>query len=372
MTTWRRGLAALLLLGATVLGTAGASSAQETPVAPGLETAPPAPGQVVQSWALSPAGATDPDQPGNRPNLTYDLPPGASVDDAVTVANYGNVPLELRIYASDAVNNADGGFDLLRPDETASDVGSWVSIPQPSLIVQPRTQYTIPVTITVPADATPGDHVGGIVAGLRAKGTGADGKVVDLEQRTGTRLYLRVDGPLQPNLSVENVQTRYSSKLNPLSGPTEVTYTIANRGNVRMGGTAKVKVGGPFGLFATTTEPEQIPELLPGESVQFTKTLDGQPATVVQQAEVIVEPREIVNPSEQAPQSTSGTALGLALPVTVIVLLVVAGLLLYARHRYVQRKHPTPPPGGPYGGGRPPAPMPAPPAAPAPDQRVLT
>lgn len=363
MIPWRRALTAALLVVTALTATTQSSLAQDAPVtAPGAEDVQP--GQVVQSWALFPAGSDDPDQPGNRPNLTYNVPAGTSIDDAVTVANYGNVPLVLAIYAKDAFNNADGGFDILKSDEVNADAGGWVSIVQENIAVPPGEQYTIPVTITVPLDASPGDHVAAIVAAQTIPGTGPDGKTVTLEQRTGTRLYIRVDGELNPDLSVENLSTDYKSTWNPLSGTATVTYRIQNRGNVRLKGTQELTVGGVFGLLSTG-ETTDVPELLPGEGFDVTKTFDGVPATFISAANVEVVPAAVVEGSttEELPTS-SGSAVTVALPWLIIALLIIAALVWYTRRAY-KRHQAGPPPGPAAAPPMPPtapqAPMPQPP-----------
>ena len=87
----------------------------------------------------------------------------------------------------------------------------------------------MPITITIPEGAAPGDHVGANLASNAAVSTGGDGQTITLDHRTGTRLYLRVNGPLVPELVVADVQTSYSPALNPLGGTAEVTYTVEPR-----------------------------------------------------------------------------------------------------------------------------------------------
>jgi len=351
MTTWRRGLTALLLLAAAVLFLPMQSAGAQT-TAPGIEDNPANAGQVVQSWALFPAGSSDPSQPGNRPNFTFEAAPGSTIDDAITVANYGNVPLTLRLYASDAFNNADGGFDILRGADTPTDVGSWVKNPQPYITLEPGTQATVPVQFVVPIDATPGDHVGAFVASQETAGTGPDGKTITLDRRTGTRIYLRVTGEVSPDLSVENVSTNYTPKLNPFGGSATVTYRIVNRGNVRMKGTQTVEVGGPLGILSESAT-DDVPELLPGQSVDVTKTLDGVTATVISSTKVTVHPEEVVNATDNKPSTATGSALTLALPFTIMAVLLVLALVLYARHRYKKRNQPPSAPTRPSGAPQP-------------------
>jgi hypothetical protein len=270
------------------------------------------------------------------------------VTDAVTVYNYSNVPLTFRVYASDAFNTEDGSFDVLPGDQDPIDVGSWVALPQENLTIPPGQQATLPISITIPADASPGDHVGAIIASSRAEGTGADGKVIALDRRTGTRLYLRVDGPVEPKLLVEDIKPSYDPSLNPLGGKATVTYTVANRGNVRLGGTSYVTASGPFGLMEARSLDQELPELLPGEEVTFTVELDGVPAAIVDSATVHIDPAPVAGDADTL-EPTSQSALTLAVPWTLLALLAVVGLVAFAWRRY--RRH-----GGGGSSSLPPAP----------------
>jgi hypothetical protein len=296
--------------------------------------------EVVHSWALVPAGSTEVTGAGNRPTFSYDLPPGGQVDDALTVINYSNVPLTFDLYPTDAFNTPTGAFDLLPAAEDPVDVGTWITLPQRSLTVPGGQQATMPFTLSVPQDATPGDHVGAILAASTARGAGADGRVVDLDRRTGSRVYLRVDGELTPDLAVENVETSYKPTLNPMGGSAEVTYRIRNRGNVRLGAEHSVSVAGAFGLGRKRADTQEIVELLPGEELEFTVELDGVPATVLGTTKVHLASSD-VEASDVTYDPISRSSWFLALPVTVVVLLIAAGLISYARRQYRRRQRAT-------------------------------
>jgi len=311
----------------------------------GIEQSPAGADQPVVSWSLAPAGAADPGGPTDRPNLTYDVAAGTTVDDAVDVANWGEVPLLLHVYAADAINNDSGGFDLIHSDEESEDAGSWVQIEQKFLTIAPKTAARIPITITVPVDATAGDHVAGVVAALTSPGTGADGKTVTLEQRTGTRLFVRVQGPLQPDLAVEGVSTSYTPKVNPVGGTATVTYTVVNRGNTRMKGSQRVKVGGPFGLFSKTSQARDLPEMLPGQSVEFTETIDGVAATGLLTTEVKLDGEEVVSDTAE-PATAAGSTISLAIPWLLVALFAIVVLLLIARRQYLRQRQPLALPSG--------------------------
>ena len=255
--------------------------------------------------------------------------------DAVTLYNLSNVQLTFQLYATDARNTEDGGFDLLPKATKPTDVGTWVTMPQSAITLAPRTQATLPITINVPDTATPGDHVGGIVASSPTVGLGPDGKTVLLDRRTGPRIYLRVAGPLNPHLTVEKLKVSYHPALNPFSGSADVTYRIANRGNVRLQGTQQVSASGVLGVLGGGKHKSKVPEILPGQSIPMHFKLTGVGAAFLDFGNVRLTPQAIGGTG--AGSASSWRALTLALPYTIIVLLLSAWLLARARRAYLRR-----------------------------------
>jgi Bacterial protein of unknown function (DUF916) len=288
---------------------------------------------VVHSWALAPGDGTT--QAGERPNLSYEIAPGGQVEDLVTLYNFSNVPLTFGVYATDAFNNDDGSFNLLAAAEEPKDVGTWLSLPADSVTVPAGKQATFPITIKVPVDATPGDHVGALLASSTAVGTGPDNAVVTLDRRTGTRLYVRVAGQLRAELAVEELTTSYDASANPFGGSAALSYRIVNRGNVRLAGTQQVSVAGPFGLFRKQLDVEDVPELLPGESIEVSKSFDDVSATGLMFAEVELDPRAPVGDDELEEGSTSASTR--AVPYTLLAILIAVIFVLLARRAY--RRH---------------------------------
>ena len=294
----------------------------------------PAPGEVVHSWALAPAGSDTSSGAGGRSSLAYAADPGSVIQDAVTLYNLGTEALTFRVYATDAFNNADGSFDLLPGSETPTGAGAWLSVQQEMVTVNPNRQVTIPITLTVPADAAPGDYAGSVLASSEAQSTGEAGDLVTLDRRTGTRLLVRVAGELTPDVAVTNISTDYSPALNPLAGSAKVTYTLENRGNVRLSGTSTVSVAGPFGIGRVFTESVQFEDLLPGQSIDVAGSLDDVPAFGLAFTKV-----EVVPTGEGVEVATvNASSFTFAPPVAVLLglLALLFGLLgarAYRRHR---------------------------------------
>lgn len=343
MTTWRRlgvTLAAATVL-VVVLAAPGAAQRRTTTTAPPQLRSPIdepiGSGTVVNSWAVAPAGqSTDPTQPSERPFFTYSAVPGQVIDDAVVLYNYSNVPLTFRLYPTDAFNNADGGFDALSGDKKPKDVGSWITVEQEAIALPAKSQVRVPVKVRVPSQATPGDHAGAVLASSVAQGTGPDGRVVNVDRRTGTRVYIRVAGPLTPELAITRVHHVYRPSLNPFSGRSDVTYRIENQGNVRLSGRHRLAVAGILGLGSKQQGYKEVPELLPGQSITLTASFKGIPATFVDFATVKVDADDAEGKVLRVVSRRSATV---AMPWSLIALGIVLALVFRARRAY--RVHAT-------------------------------
>ena len=241
---------------------------------------PPVPAQAAPAgdsltWSVAPSG---PKGPNGRPALDYKLDPGATVTDHVAVTNHSKRPLTLRLYANDAFTTAGGGFDLRAGNAAPTDAGSWIKLGRSTVTLPSSSRIVVPFTVTVPADATPGDHAAGVVASLATATTDGAGNRVSVDHRVGARVYLRVTGPLQPALSITGAKIGAATSWNPLSLPRiTATFTIANTGNVRLSGSPAARIEGPFGLGGRTATAPPIPEVLPGGSLTTTVTLDSVP-----------------------------------------------------------------------------------------------
>ena len=298
-------------------------------LAAALVVLPGAPAQATAddptvTWGVRPADV-EPHAPG-RPNFAYTAAPGRTIEDGLVVTNHGAVPTTLRVYAADAFTTPQGVLDLRRPEETATGVGAWTVVATPEVVLPPGGSAVVPFTLSVPADAEPGDHAGGVVTSLVS--ARPDG--VSVDRRLGARLHLRVDGPLAPEAAVRGVGAVHHGAPDPTTGSVDVTASVVNTGNVRLGGEATVTVTGPFG-WAVRTARVEVPELLPGERTTVTATVADVPALLRLGTTVRLDPR-LADGSTLGPVATSVTTW--AVPWTVLVVLAVtAGVLVLGRWR---------------------------------------
>ncbi|GLW93896.1 WxL protein peptidoglycan domain-containing protein [Actinokineospora globicatena] len=333
---WRRAvLPGLLALLATALLPAAASA---RPAAPHLAAASAA---APATYGVRPATA---DAPDNRPNFSYSATPGAVVVDHVAVSNVSNDPLSLKLYPNDAFNTPDGGFDLLASSAKSVDVGAWIAVEQDQVQIPGRTTKIVPFRLSIPQNATPGDHVGGIVAALVTEATNADGQKVAVEQRVGARVYLRISGDLVPKLSIDGLTADYEHSLFG-AGDTVVEYTVRNSGNVRLGGKQKVTVETPWGSGTAAPNLPDLPELLPGNSFRVRTVVPGVLPAGWLDTLVHIDPIAPPGPQPQAAAvDASVTVVAVPWLVLILLLLVVALVLFLLWRRRRRRARPVPEP----------------------------
>ncbi|MEV0944773.1 DUF916 domain-containing protein [Micromonospora wenchangensis] len=261
------------------------------PPAPATAAPAPSPGPTAAAgetgaarWAVQPSSAKG---PTGRNYFIYDLAPGSTLTDHVGVTNLGDRPLTFDVYGTDAYTSTDGAFALLPADRPATDVGSWISVDRRTWTIPAGRRVDIPFRLTVPANATPGDHTGGVIGAVARVRTTADGQRVLVDQRLAARVYLRVTGPVRPAVTVEAVDVSYDNPVNPFGGgDLVVRYRLRNDGNVRVGGSGTVTVRAPFGREQARTSPTDLPELLPGATFTVTERITGVPPLLRLTAEV--------------------------------------------------------------------------------------
>lgn len=332
-------LSAVVLFGAftpaSAISPASISPASISPAAvtppsdsvPADETAPPDAG----AFAVRPYSA---DSVGGRDYFIYTLKTGTVYGDKVTVSNDSDQEATYAVYATDAVNTNDGSFSLLREEDKPKDVGSWVELGATQYTLKPHTEVTIPFSVTVPNDAISGDHVGAIVAQKIADASNPNGIGLNVRVRVGARLYVRIEGATNPSLAVDSFTMSYDAPANPFgTGTAHVNYTLTNTGNVRLTPMATLKLAGIFGLGEKNFPDRQIPELLPGNSIQIAEVMLGVKPYLRLTADL-----DITAPDEAVAVHSTITQwaipwLGVAVVALIIVALIVRSIVKRRRRR---------------------------------------
>jgi hypothetical protein len=277
------------------------------------------------AWSVFPSANSG----AARLYFTPEVKPGTTYKDAATVINKTNRALTFNIYAADAFTTRAGEFALARRTDPKRDVAVWTHLPFAVVQLGPHTTLNVPFTVQVPKHATPGDHVGGIVAEATSGSYQQRGQLgVSVLQAVATRLYLRVRGPLRPALSVQSLHLDVNRSLPRYSGgpvDTTVTYMVKNVGNVRVDlANATTKLRPLFGS-AIALPAIALPELLPGSELQLRQTRHGVEPLVSLSAAV-----SVVSPITHTHASTHAFVVPWLL---VLLLFAIAGTIWWRRRR---------------------------------------
>lgn len=268
----------------------------------------------------------------DRTNYSYAIDPGSTLTDGIVVANRGEEPIDLEVYAADGFTTQDGALSLVLADEKSTGVGAWITPGQETVTVAPGATASIPFTVSIPEDATPGDYAGGLVTSLTVPDAATG---VNVDRRLGIRVDLRVGGELAPALAVEDLSVSWDGGLNPFAGgDATVTYTLHNTGNATISADPASTVGGVFGLLATQAPAaDPIPELLPGESRTVTVVVPNVPPLFAVIATTTVTPLVTDAAGSRSPiAEVSATAVGPAVPwmlLLILALIAVAAVLVW-------------------------------------------
>lgn len=286
------------------------------------------------TWAVQPA---DEDGPDGRRFMELELDPGAVVTEHLAVRNFGEDPVTFALSAADGYLTERGRFNMLSDDEESVDGGTWIDV-QESVTVPGGETTVVPFTITVPADATPGDHPAGIAASIQS-----ESGTVGLQSRLGFRVMMRATGEVQPVLTVPEVKASYTPSWNPFApGEVRVSYDVANEGNVRLGADSAVETSALFGLATQEAAAEPMPEILPGGSMSRTVEVDqvwplGPVTTTVTVTPVPVAETEI-DAAELEPVTTTVTTWAIPLPQLLLLAILLVLFLGIRDERRRRRK----------------------------------
>lgn len=220
------------------------------------------------TWSVVPANAEGPD---GRSVIDLELAGGQQVVEHVAVINRSTQPVDFAIDANDGYLTSKGHFDMRPSDAKPTDGGSWIAVPEKVTIAAGATSV-VPVTVSIPQNATPGDHPAGVTASLET----VSGQV-RVQNRVGVRLNIRVTGDYVAKVAVTDVQAQYTGSWNPFAaGSVEVTYTVANVGNVRLVTDNRVLTSTLVGEN-TWSDPSaaKARELMPGGSRTFVARVPG-------------------------------------------------------------------------------------------------
>ncbi|MGI5352806.1 hypothetical protein ACQEU8_32190 [Streptomyces sp. CA-250714] len=295
------------------------------------------PGEGEPPWSAAPSPPAGTAASDARSFFYLEGGPGTVLRDSVALTNEGGAPRTFRLRGADAYNARGGGF-AVREEGRSKGPGKWIALAKDTVEVPPHTRAEVPLSVTVPDSAVPGDHPAALV-------------VSDGRRTVGVRMHLRVSGPTLAALSVENVQVEKAD-----DGAALIGYTLVNRGNTALRPRLAVHADGLFGPLVRQPARTLPVELLPGQRVTRQERWPHPPAADVADVRLVVLAEDGARDSGTA----SYTAVPWGWVVGVLVALAGTGVGWYVRRSRGassgEDRRPTPGEGA--GSGRGPAPRP--------------
>jgi hypothetical protein len=285
-----------------------------------------------------------------RTDFTFNTTPGATgLTDHVAVINYTHKTEELTVYPVDAVSSTNGAISYPGQFAKRDQAGAWMSIGTPNadgkITIKPRSTDILPIHVSIPANAPPGDHVGAIVIALNGLVSGRFGnhsaQKINFAQRIAIKTLFNIAGPKHPNLQIEHLHAAYSGPIDPFAkGKVKVTYQVHNAGNVVLGGPQTVKVSGLFGESLTSKGLAAVPALLPGATYPVSVTIPSAYPEVFMSAKVTIATEGLPGDVDPGLRPVSSSVHFFAIPwiLLIVLLLLILGLgWRYWRHRQSKR-----------------------------------
>lgn len=223
------------------------------------------------SFGIRPTKAYE-DKPESFSYFSHVLEAGSVLEDEALVLNDGDLPVTLKLYAADGVTAQNGGTSFTAQGEYSHGgsrkVSDWLSVATEDVSLNGGDELTVPFTISVPADATPGHHVAGLVVEAPPNpsdaGSGEEEGAqfaVQIIHRVGVAVLIDVPGPREPGLEIDGARLVQQDE----QGAT-FAVDLHNTGNIFLQ---------PLGfLEIRTTEKEELSSL----SIELDTILPGDKA----------------------------------------------------------------------------------------------
>lgn len=251
---------------AVVLGIAVAFTGAPQLAPPALaQTAPPSQSAepVPRGIAISPLEGT----PGRSASGSHfelgDVAIGRRVHGELLARNIGDTVETGDLYAADALPARGGGFGFSARTEKPKDVGAWITIDTRRITLRPHEETTFGFDLVIPAGATGGEHIGGIVLEPVAPASGGAGVKIGTRQAVG--IYLTVTGATAAAPRPELTITRLTAPLRDGAACPTVSYT--NSGTTVLDPTVDIEVDPVLGRRPTTYPAGKAGGVAPGESL---------------------------------------------------------------------------------------------------------
>lgn len=182
------------------------------------------------------------------PVLILTANPGQTIKTQISLRDISTSSLVVGSQVNDFVANGEDGTPKIILDETEPNpysLKNWVGF-LPDLTLKSKEIKNLPVTITVPANASPGGYYG--VVRFTATPPDLKGTGVSLSASLGALILLRVNGEVKENLTIESFSVNQDGKSGSLfeSTPLQFVERLKNSGNIHEQPSGQITINDMF------------------------------------------------------------------------------------------------------------------------------
>ena len=266
------------------------------------------------------------------------LEPGTSYEYEIKIVNLNDATETYFLSVRDIVDVGPGGVPVfLRDDSNQSEyeLSRWITLSTREVTIDSNGEVTVPFTLAIPADASPGGHFGSVMVTSVAPEMQESGAAVGFQ--VANIISLRVAGDV-----VERASIRQFSTDKFLYGNKQVTFStnIENTGNVLVRPIGPLVIRNMFGQeVATLTMNENSAGVFPGRVRDDISTVWSEDGTGFGRYEAVVS---LVYGEVNGKQTTSSTVTFWILPMSIIgpalgILAVILLVVFLIVRLYIRR-----------------------------------
>jgi len=182
---------------------------------------------------------------------TYTVNPGQTLSDTLTVLNDGQTAYDFTVYATPYSVQDSSYAPNFTTDKPNADAYTWVQFEKTTYHAEPRQTVTVPYTLHVKDDASPGGHYGAIFVEIQPNDSEQQTGVV-VHKRVGSLLYATVGGTAQLSGQNTSMSIPWYQSNPPLIGRTSVD----NTGNTDFNAAVTLTVKNVFGSLKYANKQE--------------------------------------------------------------------------------------------------------------------
>jgi hypothetical protein len=203
----------------------------------------------------------------------YQAKPGTVLHGAIALVNTGKAGGQVRMYPADSTTGQTSGAVYLTSTTSPHQTGRWIALATTTTHLAAGAQKRVAFTVTVPAGASPGPHLAGIVAEpvqeqLSSRSTGKASVQIKFRSLAIVAVEIDVPGPLHAHLAVGTI------KPGGRKGIQQLLVHLANTGNVMLKPAGTLTIRDATGHVLKRL-PLQLDTFLPHTAIDYPVTVNG-------------------------------------------------------------------------------------------------